>query len=248
VGEEIGSAVLRRNPGALPRARVVGRPVYASDQRQAIAMLVSLGFRNQLADHVVVEDPSVPLSTTAIASGTARIVEDLPERVVIEADLKSPGYLVLADTYDPGWSATADGRPAAVRPAYAAFRAVYLDAGHHTVVFTYRPAGFTLGLWISACGAVLGLVLLVLPRRPMAPGPDHAPLLWPPWWRAAWFLALAAIVVASAPTTGPGQFRNRTRRPANDGGSTLNLPGRWWDSVHTFTWGAGEAARKENRQ
>jgi hypothetical protein len=58
----------------------------------------------------------------------------------------------------------------------------------------------------------------------------------------------ASIVPASAGTTGPGPARNRPSRPPNDGGSTLDLPGRWWDSVHTFTRGAGEAAREEDRR
>ncbi len=233
-GKEVGSALLQRNPRALPRARIVGRPVYVPDERQAIAMLVSLGRQNQLRDRVVVEDPSYPLQPTALASGTARIVQDLPERVVVEADLQTPGYLVLADTFDPGWSASDNGRPAPIRPAYAAFRAVYLPVGHHTVIFTYRPAGFVLGLGLSAIGITLGLWLSVLPRRLFALSPDHAPLDWPSWWRRAGLLALVSIVLASLVSIGPG-FK-------------IALQDRWKKSVHTFTWGAGEAARKENRR
>jgi hypothetical protein len=233
-GKEIGSALLRRNPSALPRARIVGRPVYVPDEHQAIAMLVSLGNRNQLRDHLVVEDPSYPLPTSTTASGTARIVEDLPERVVVEADLQTPGYLVLADTFDPGWSATDNGRPAMIRPAYAAFRAVYLASGHHTVIFTYRPAGFGLGLALSACGIVLGLWLSFLPRRPVTLTPDHARLGWFPWWRSVWFLALLSIVLASSVSIGPGL--------------TIALHNRWKESVHTFTWGAGKEAMKQNRR
>jgi hypothetical protein len=183
-----------------------------------------------------------------LSSGTARIVEDFPERVVVEADLRGPGYLVLSDTYDPGWSATVDGHPAPIRPAYVAFRAVYLEKDKHTVVFTYRPAGFALGLMLTVIGAVLASIGFFLPRRPASPSPDHATLGWPPWWRMAWFLALAAIVLASVGSVAPRQVRHKARRAPTDGGSTLNLPGRWWDSVHTFTWGAGEAARKENRK
>jgi hypothetical protein len=233
-GKEIGSAVLHRNPGALPRARIVGRPVYAPDERQAIALLVSPDLQNQLRDRVVVEDPTHPLPSTATASGTARIVEDLPERLVVEAETKAPGYLVLADTFDPGWSAADNGQPVTIRPAYAAFRAVYLAAGRHTVVFTYRPAGFLLGLALSGCGLALGLLVSWLPRRSIALSPDHATLGWPPWWRTPWFLALASIVLVSSVSIGPG--------------GRFGLHDRWKRSVHTFTWGAGEAARKENRR
>jgi hypothetical protein len=234
-GEPIGSALLRRNPDALPRARIVGRPVYAPDERQALALMVALGNQNQLRHRIVVEDSSYPLPPTAAASGTARIVEDLPERVVIEADLQTPGYLVLADTFDPGWTATDNGRPVPIRPAYVAFRAVYLTAGHHTVVFTYRPTGFVLGLALSACGIQLGLLFsLFLARRPRPLTPDHIMLGWPSRWRTLWFLALASIVLASTLAIGP-DFK-------------IAFNNRWKESVHTFTWGAGKLAMKQNRR
>jgi hypothetical protein len=231
---EVGSAYVRRNPDALPRARIVGRPAYAADERQALGLLVDLGKQDQLRDRLVVEDPARPLPSAAAATGTAKIVEDLPERVVIEAELESPGYLVLSDTFDPGWSVTDNGRPVPIRPAYVAFRAIYLAAGHHTVVFTYRPAGFGLGLALSGCGVVLGLGLSFFPRRPVASTPDHATLRWPSRWRTLWFLSLALIVLGSSVSIGPG--------------GKVALHHRWKNGVHKFTWGAGLAAMKENRR
>ena len=178
------------------------------------------------------EDPSRPIPENAVVSGTAKIVTDLPERVVVQTESAAPAYLLLADTFDPGWSATLDGQSVPIRPAYVAFRAVALPAGPHTVVFTYQPAGFTLGLSISAAGALLAVLLLFLPAwstpadhegRPQAshpfpqsfipdPGPDHRSLGNP----------------------------HRPRRPPRD-------PGRWKNSVHQHTWGAGIAAMKANR-
>jgi hypothetical protein len=233
-GTPIGTALLQRNPGALPRARIVGRPAYAFDERQALALLVELGNQNRLRDRLVVEDPTTPLSSTATVAGTARIVEDLPERVVIEADLESPGYLVLADTFDPGWSATDNGRPVPIRPAYVAFRAVYLTKGRHTIAFSYRPSGFVLGLLLSITGLMSGFLLSFLPRRPFTQTGDHATLRWPVWWRSLWFLLLASIVLASLIAIRPG--------------GRIALQDRWRGSVHTFTWGAGDEARIRNRK
>ncbi len=155
-------AFVHRNPDVLPRARLAGRPVYAEDRLSAIADLKRLSSESKLRDHLIVEDPSHPLPADATVSGTARIVEDLPERVVIEADAATPAYLVLSDTFDPGWSATVDGQPAPIWPAYLAFRAVYLPQGKHTVVFIYRPAGFVLGLGAERLRHAPGAVFLVL--------------------------------------------------------------------------------------
>jgi hypothetical protein len=219
-----GAAFVYRNPNVLPRARLAGRPVYAEDRLSAIAALRRLTSESILRDHLLVEDPSHPLPVDATVSGTARIVQDLPERVVIETDAAKPAYLVLSDTFDPGWSATVDDQPAPIRPAYLAFRAVYLPQGPHTVVFTYRPAGFVLGLELTGCGILLGLILWFSPPRPIELAPDHAKLNWPRGWRTWWFAGLGVIVLLSLVGIGPG--------------GRLVFQSRWTDSVHRFTWGS----------
>ena len=96
----VGTAYIHRNTAALPRARLVGKPIYVDDRLAAIAAVKGSG--NGLRDHLVVEDPGRPLVVDGEVSGKARIVEDLPERVVIETDAATPAYLVLGDTFDPG--------------------------------------------------------------------------------------------------------------------------------------------------
>jgi hypothetical protein len=183
---------------------------------------------------LIVEDPARPLPPTAEVSGTATITTDLPERVVVETDTQAAAYLVLADTFDPGWSATVDGNPAVIRPAYVAFRAVALPPGSHTVVFTYCPAGFRLGLGISVCGAIPAILLLIRPGRRSAGSGEHAPVFSAVRFRKVLFLSIAAILLLSAFQVGPG--------------ARISLHNRWEGSFHRFTWGAGWAAMKQNRQ
>jgi hypothetical protein len=225
-----GSAFIFRNAKALPRARLAGKPVYAHSQSEAVAALDRLTRENTLLDHVIVEDPTRPLPADASVSGTAWIVTDFPERVVVDVNADGPAYLVLSDTFDPGWSATVAGLPASIRPAYVAFRAVYVPPGNHTVVFTYRPAGFDLGLGLSGCGILLGLLFWFLPASKVRLAADHGALDWPPRWRTWFFVALAAIVLSSAITFRDGH---------------LALQSRWRDSFHPFTWGAGFDAMRQ---
>ena len=50
-----------------------------------------------------------------------------PERVVIEVDAPRPGYLVLTDSYYPGWQAMVDRAATTILRANGFFRAVALD-------------------------------------------------------------------------------------------------------------------------
>jgi hypothetical protein len=70
----------------------------------------------------------------------------------VEASLPRPGFLLLLDTYFPGWTATVNGQPTKIYQADYNFRAVPLPAGKSTVHFYYRPKSFRLGLALSATG------------------------------------------------------------------------------------------------
>ena len=218
--ERVGIANLQRNPGALPRARLVGRPVYAADRRAAARLIRQFDPRERL----VVEDPDRPLAPEATPVGRATILRDEPERVEVETESAAPAYLFLADTFDPGWSATVDGHPAQIRPAQVAFRAVYLPPGGHVVAFAYRPAGFRLGLASTAAGLLATLLALSWPRPVAATGPIHGDPGWPRGW--PWIgLGLGLLLIGvSSVAIGPG-------------GEVMPHP-RWSGSVHRFTWGA----------
>ncbi len=219
--ERAGLSFIHRNASAQPRARLMGRPAYVADEAAAAHALDDLG--PAIRDRVIVEDPGRPLAEGAEAVGPARIVVDQPERVEVEVDAGAPAYLVLADTFDPGWSATLDGSAAPIRPAFAAFRAVYVPAGRHRVAFSYEPSGFRAGLIATALGLVGVLACLAWPRPVAAADPPHGPSGWPGWWPIAFAACLAIAILGSAVRVGPGG---------------LGLHPRWAGSFHRFTWAA----------
>jgi len=228
--EPAGSAVVHTLPSSLPRARLMARPVYVLDEPAAGRALDRLG--GAIRDRLIVEDPDRPVPETAVAQGSAEITVDDPERIEILAEVKgiSPNYLVLADTFDPGWTCEVDGKPAPIRPAYSAFRAVALQPGKHRVTFAYEPAGWRVGLTLSVIGLAFVLVGLAWPRPVGTVDPPHGPSPWPRWWPIAFALALILFIAASAVRPGPS------------GG--LSIQSRWEGAFHRFTWAAGiEAIR-----
>ena len=81
---------------------------------------------------------------------------DEPQRVEIGVVLADPGWVVLSDLYYPGWTAdvVTEGQPG-TRPVPVVrtdriLRGVFLPAGHHRLIYTYRPSRFYVGAGVSA--------------------------------------------------------------------------------------------------
>ena len=81
--------------------------------------------------------------------------------MTIEATATNLGYLVLTDTFYPGWKATVDGESVPILQANYLFRAVPISPGRHTVMFEYAPQSFALGLSITAA-TLVGIVILLM--------------------------------------------------------------------------------------
>ncbi|MFN2226015.1 MAG: hypothetical protein ACK2UY_06900, partial [Anaerolineae bacterium] len=124
-----GDVKIYQNREVLPRAFAVYRALAAADDGAALALLRDPDVdpaRQVILDRVEVPTaaPNLPDTPPAV-----RILAYEAEEVRIEADLEAPGYLVLTDTYYPGWQAEVDGRPASIQRADVYFRAVALEAG-----------------------------------------------------------------------------------------------------------------------
>ncbi len=84
------------------------------------------------------------------------------DRVVFHVDAPRPAYLVFVESYDPGWTASVDGRPAEVVPANGDFMACVVPAGRHEVVFRYAPPGFFALLKVSSVASAVFLIILIV--------------------------------------------------------------------------------------
>jgi hypothetical protein len=83
------------------------------------------------------------------------------------------GLLVLSDQWYPGWTATVDGKPAAILRGDVALRAVALSPGAHRIRFRYQPRWPLNGLAVFALTVAVAAVL-ALGRRPnYHSDPDH---------------------------------------------------------------------------
>lgn len=146
-------------PTALPpsRAWAVTSAKAAPDGDTALAVVTAAGFdptqtvileQNDVAGLTASAFPPEPPSASQSPT-YAQIVSDTPNDVKIAASLPHNGWVVLADTYYPGWNVYVDGQPAKLLHVDYTFRAVTVPAGFHQVEFRYEPSSFRIGLLIT---------------------------------------------------------------------------------------------------
>lgn len=153
-----GELRIYENQEVLPRAFAVPQAEVVSDPHTLAQRLLAIDPREVV---LLEEDP--PQNFTANNTGQRAAVEVVEYRlneVVISAQMPGPGWLVLTDSYFPGWQAfvSSGGESGEEAPIYRAdlnFRAVRLPAGSSTVTFRYSPLSLRLGFYTSFLAAML---------------------------------------------------------------------------------------------
>ncbi len=138
------------NSNALGRVFVPHRVETVTEDRARLAKLAGADFDPREVAYV-----ERPVSLPGPARGTASIVEEVPTRVVVAANLETPGLVVLADRWDAGWHAYANGRRVPILRANHALRGVLLPAGASRLEFRYAPASFAWGLGLAGLAAAV---------------------------------------------------------------------------------------------
>ncbi|HEY3107708.1 MAG TPA: YfhO family protein, partial [Chloroflexota bacterium] len=114
----------------------------------------------------------------AASPGSAEVEREDGERVRVRVRAARPAFLVLADTFYPGWTARVDGVERPIRRADYLFRAVAVPAGEHVVDFSFEPLSFRVGALVSALTmlalAAAAAATLVAPKRRPARQPGRA--------------------------------------------------------------------------
>ena len=147
-----------------PRAMIFYNARFVSDREEVLSLLREPNF--PALRTLLLEDGEAQAAALAgpLMSHPAEVARYENERVEIQAEAKRDGWLMLLDTFYPGWTAEVDGRTAAICRANGFFRAVKIPAGKHLVTFNYRPRIFYRALPVSAAGCLvwIGLFLFSL--------------------------------------------------------------------------------------
>jgi len=155
----IGALNIYSNHAIEPRVQLKFERIEATDS-DAIKILK----HGSLNDYCIVapKEENIPaLQTHVDSNATIRIQHETPECITLYSVSTSPAYLLLSDTYYPGWHAYIDSKEAKVYRTNYAMRAVVLPQGSHTIILRFEPSSFKVGMWTSATALSILVCFLV---------------------------------------------------------------------------------------
>jgi Bacterial membrane protein YfhO len=174
-GGDLTPAESRTLPGAgwVRRVQGVGEPAWLVAHALATTRSEALEIirRGRLPDGdaydpyatllLTSDETALPPSEPRPNVGQAHVLTRENGRITIEVDSPVDAYLVVAESFYPGWNASIDGNSVPVAEANLAFQAVRVPVGKHVVVFSFFPQSLLLGLGAATAG--LAVLFLYLP-------------------------------------------------------------------------------------
>lgn len=159
---ESANARIYLNEGYFPRAYAVPSAQIVANETEALLVLQA---RPHTLNQVVIlelegQPPPPTTSGQGLAGGEVQIEAYGLNEVRLTAVMPAAGFVVLSDTYYPGWQATLNGQPTPIYRANSIVRAVFVPAGEHELIFTFWPSDFVIGAIAATIG--LGVALLGL--------------------------------------------------------------------------------------
>ncbi len=146
-----------RHADVLPRAFAVHQAIQMPER-----YLVAANMRDIEKRTILLEKP--PVLTACDSADNIVVQRYTPGQVKLAASMTCKGMVILADTWFPGWEATVDGKPVHIYEAYAMVRGVVVDAGVHSVEFSYRPRSVLFGAILTLLAALAAALAAAWPK------------------------------------------------------------------------------------
>ena len=168
-----GSTMWFRLGDPQPRAWLVNRTVLSENPAADITK-ISLASEALVDNNAATLDsanqPSdlttAPERAESNPSGTVTITSDRPGKISLSANCPTKQFLVVGESYHPGWQATVDHQIAPISRANGDFIGLPVAPGEHEITLEFKPESLRYGRFTSAFGLSLMAALLVFTAWP----------------------------------------------------------------------------------
>jgi hypothetical protein len=138
---------LYRINGNMPRAYVVSKVRTVKDSAGVLPTLSDPAFDPNT--EVVLEGDGVIKKSSHSLQAMSKMLRYEDSVAEIQVATNEDAFLVLTDSYYPGWRAYVDGNEVKILRANHFFRGVAITQGTHWVEFRYEPLSFKIGFTVS---------------------------------------------------------------------------------------------------
>jgi len=152
--------VVYRLRGALGRVYAVPSVVAMRDDPAVFSGMLSADF--EPAREALTTETAAAGAYPGSAGCRLRWLVDEPDTLALETRAPAAAFVVVTDSYFPGWTATLDGRPVSIHRVDQMLRGVAVPAGTHQLRMVFVPEGWraavpvtraALGAWLVAAAA-----------------------------------------------------------------------------------------------
>lgn len=118
-------------------------------------------FNYDLSKTAIVYEDIKPLSKT---QGSVKITKYLSNNIELEAQTNGESFMVLTDSYYPGWKAYVDGKEVKIYRTNYSFRGIVIPKGESHITFSYIPQTFLIGTYFFLTG-IMGMMVFFVIRK-----------------------------------------------------------------------------------
>ncbi|MBC7329361.1 hypothetical protein H5T88_03280 [bacterium] len=133
---------IKENENSLPLFYLVGETINVRNIREAIEKL-----------HLASKEKAVLEGGERLEGRkleySIRILEERSGKLRLYVKSNEKAYLIISETFYPGWRGFVDGKEEEIVPANLLFKALLLPKGEHEVLLCYRPFSYKVGLYLS---------------------------------------------------------------------------------------------------
>lgn len=149
---------LYENTAVLPRAFITPQFLFtkATNEKKVFNLMLADDF--DLRKTVLLEEEPQEKFDSKNVKGNVKFASYTPNEVVLETESDNDGWLVLTDTYYPGWQAFVDGKEIRIYRGDFVFRAIALPKGQHQIKFIFEPTYWRIS-WIVSLTTLSLLII-----------------------------------------------------------------------------------------
>ena len=151
---------INKNINFFPRFFIVKRTSVINNKDDIFNTLVDNTF--DLFKEIILEDNEDHLkhlvSKSKEINYEIKNINYTANKITLSAELDQNGFLVLSDTYYPGWKAYVDGKETTIYKTDYIIRSIFLEKGFHNVEFIYDPISFKIG-YITTLSTLFILII-----------------------------------------------------------------------------------------